>query len=288
MKVPVEVQAALYHKGFVDLHLFTGLDESRLEVRSALAVEIGLKHDEDTEARQTIARLLSACESARAQLVAEDKMKVESKLGQTQRIVQCSEMSALRKAVETCIGKLHDDEIPAKSLIASKLEQIESGDLRAEDLREVLCVEDTDVDLFSGIIEQGTGTLKIKPGKASIPMPASPEELRLRHRRIGIAWLMVGSKRKNQTWISNDLLEAFRRFSDHVVGRHIAMLPILAHGATRHPAWSLVLSYELEVRKKAYEWVRDGKHSSLKEALEAVWESAEVVNKHFLVPLTAS
>ena len=62
------------------------------------AVEIGSKHDEDTNARQSVARLLSAWESARVQLVAEDKMKVESKLGQTPRVVQCSEMAALRKA----------------------------------------------------------------------------------------------------------------------------------------------------------------------------------------------
>ena len=95
--------------------------------------------------------------------------------------------------VESDLGKLQDDEVPAKSLIAAKLEQIESGDLRAEDLREALCVEDTDVDLFSGIIEHGTGTLKIKPGKAR---PGTPEELRLRHHRIGLAWPIIGSKRK--------------------------------------------------------------------------------------------
>ena len=100
VKVPVEVQAAVFHKGFVDLKLFAGLDESRSEVRTALAVEIGLKHDESTDARQNVAGLLSAWESSRAQLVAEDKMKAESKLGQTPRIVQCSEMAALREAVE--------------------------------------------------------------------------------------------------------------------------------------------------------------------------------------------
>ena len=288
VKVPVEVQAALFHKGFMDLQLFSGLDESRLEVRIALATEIGLKHDESAEARQNVARLLTAWESARVQLVAEDKMKAESKLGQTPRIVQCSEMAALRKAVEADLGKLQDDEVPAKSLIAAKLEQIESGDQRAEDLREVLCVEDTDVDLFSGIIEHGTGTLKIKPGKASIAMPATPEELRLRHRRIGLAWLMVGSKHKNQSWITPALLEAFRRFSDHIVGKHIAGFPIMTQGVTKHPAWSLVLSYELEVRKRAYKQLRDGKHASLQEALEDAWNSAELINKHFLMPLTAS
>ena len=90
------------------------------------------------------------------------------------------------------------------------------------------------MDLFSGIIEHGTGTLKIKPGKASIAMPATPEELRLRHRRIGLAWLMVGSKHKNQSWITPALLEAFRRFSDHIVGKHIAGFPIMTQGVTKH------------------------------------------------------
>eukprot|EP00438_Fugacium_kawagutii_P019264 Skav217554 [mRNA] locus=scaffold1602:188755:189402:+ [translate_table: standard] len=140
VNVPVEVQAALFHKGFIDLQ-FTGLDETCLEVRAALAAEIGLKQDESTEARQSVARLLSAWESSRAQLVAEDKMKAESKLGQTPRIAQCSEMAALRQAVEADLGKLQDDEVPAKSLIAAKLEQIESGDLRAEDLHEVLALK---------------------------------------------------------------------------------------------------------------------------------------------------
>ena len=122
VKVPIEVQAALFHKGFVDLQLFAGLDESCLEVRTALAVEIGLKHYESTDVRQNTARLFSAWESSRAQLVPEDKMKAESKLGQTSQIVQCSGMAALRKAVEADLGKLQDDEVPAKSLIARKLE----------------------------------------------------------------------------------------------------------------------------------------------------------------------
>lgn len=192
--VPVDVQAALYHKGFTTLRLFSGIDESRLEVRAALAVEIGLKHDDNTQARQSVAVLLSAWESSRSQLVAEDRMRVESKLGQTHRIVQTSELSAMRQAVEAQVGQLQDDEVPAKSLIATKLEQIETLELKAEDLREVLCADDTEVDVFSGIIEHGSGNLKIKPGKATIPMPASPEELRLRHRRLALAWLMCGTR----------------------------------------------------------------------------------------------
>ena len=45
-------------------------------------------------------------------------------------------MAALRKAADATLGKLQHDEILAKSLIADKLEQSESGDLRADDLQE--------------------------------------------------------------------------------------------------------------------------------------------------------
>ena len=47
------------------------------------------------------------------------------------------------------MGTLFDSEVPAKSLIAAKLEQLEQGCIQVEDLREVLCTEDKDLDLFS-------------------------------------------------------------------------------------------------------------------------------------------
>ena len=121
----------------------------------------------------------------------------------------------------------------------------------------MLCVEDTEVDLFSGIIEHGTGNLKIKPGKANIAMPTTPEELRLRHRRIGIAWLMVGSKNKNQSWITHTLLEAFRRFSDRIVGKHIAGFiqswPTECQ-STRRGIWCYLMSLKCVKELTAARW----------------------------------
>ena len=39
-----EVQVALYHRGYTSLRLFSGIDETRAEVRGALNDEIGLDH----------------------------------------------------------------------------------------------------------------------------------------------------------------------------------------------------------------------------------------------------
>ena len=93
---------------------------------------------------------------------------------------------------------------------------------------------------------------------------------------------MVGSKRKNRAWITLDLLETCRVSQ--------TTWPIMSGGSTRRPVWKLVLSYELEVWKRAYNNLRNGKLDSLRKALELA--RAEIINKiinrHFLVPLTAS
>ena len=93
---------------------------------------------------------------------------------------------------------------------------------------------------------------------------------------------MVVSKRKNRAWITLDLLETCRVSQ--------TTWPIMSGGSTRRPVWKLVLSYELEVWKRAYNNLRNGKLDSLRKAVELA--RAEIINKiinrHFLVPLTAS
>ena len=91
-----------------------------------------------------------------------------------------------------------------------------------------------------------------RPGTARVALPATGEELRQRHRLIAIAWLMCRTKHVNQPWLSADLIDAFRRLSDFVLGKHIASHPLMFGKETKRPAWSLVLSFEQELRKKAY------------------------------------
>lgn len=60
-------------------------------------------------------------------------------------------------------------------------------------------------------------------------------------------------------------------------------------GSVRRPAWKLVLSYEQEIRKKAYQLVRVGEESALADTFETACKSPELLNLHFVVmPLTTS
>ena len=50
--------------------------------------------------------------------------------------------------------------------------------------------------------------------------------------------------------------------------------------------WSQVLTYELELRKAAYRFVRDGKSSCLNSAIEKAIDSTDLLNLHFTIPMT--
>ena len=147
----------------------------------------------------------------------------DAKLGVQQRLVQNTEYSAMRAAVECAQGRsLKDREVPSKSLIALKLEQVEDGAPVAEDLREVTSLEDAHVEAYGAVIDPASQTLRIRPGKATTTPPATPEELRLRHRRLGLAWDFVRTPHSTRTWLPQSCVDTFRLLSDHVLGSHVA------------------------------------------------------------------
>ena len=107
----------------------------------------------------------------------------------------------MRAAVEKMQGRLRDKEAPSKSLVASKLEQLEDGAPVPEDLREATSFEDSAVEAYSAVVDPASNFLRIRPGKSTTTPPANPEELRLRHRRLGLAWAFVKSRHANRGWI---------------------------------------------------------------------------------------
>ena len=67
--------------------------------------------------------------------------------------MQPNEHHAMRLAVEVALGKLKDKEVPAKSVLAAKLEQIESNQPVAELLTEVASLEDSELEAYSAVID---------------------------------------------------------------------------------------------------------------------------------------
>ena len=78
-------------------------------------------------------------------------------------------------------------------------------------------------------------------------------------------------------------VETFRDLSDHILGSSIAGLRA---ASGKSPTWSLVLGYELEVRKHAYRYVRSGEHESLDEGLKAAMANPLILQTFFVVPFS--
>ena len=275
-------QARLGELDIVSIALFSGLDEDRAAVRRALANDLPLDVTASTDNRLEMARLLTAWEAARLQLQAVQRNQAESKLGVQQRVLHPTEHQATRRAVEAVLGALQDKEVPSKQVIATKLEMIESNTPSVELLTEIASVEDAETETFEAKIDPVTNTLKIKSGKHTVAAPSTPEELRLRHRRIGLAWDMLSTKHFNRSWLSANMTDCMRKFSDYILGNKVAGLV----SGNRTPPWSLVLSFEHEVRRSVYRWIRDGESASLQDAFKKAVADVELLNRHLVIPFS--
>ncbi|CAE7214127.1 unnamed protein product [Symbiodinium pilosum] len=195
-----------------------------------------------------MALLLAVWEACRLQLSVHEKNKTDPKLGVPARLVQTKGRALMKAAVETSHGALSDAGVPSKSLLGQKLEQVEDNSPQAEDLRDVTSVEDAATEAYSAVIDPVSAVLRIKPGKTMTTPPCNPEVLRMRHRRIGLAWEMVRSKHGRRSWLPERCTDAFQKLSDHVLRDKVAGFQA-ADG--RFPTWSAVLVYEAELRKHA-------------------------------------
>ena len=276
-------QARFGELGIISVPLFAGLDETREKIRAALAADLPLNFEESVAKRLEMARLLSAWEAVKLHLEVSEKNRAESRLGTQQRLVQPSEQHGMRVAVEAILGKLKDREVPSRSMLAAKLEQIESNQPVVESLQEVSSLEDSELESYSAVIDPVTNVLKVKPGKTLSSLPQTPEDLRLRHRRIGLSWDFLATKHSSRTWLSKNLTDTFRRFSDYVLGSQVAGLQ---SGDGRKPTWSLVLQFEHEARKAAYKWLRDGDVNTLEEAFSRAMVDTEILQRHLIIPFS--
>ena len=280
--VKSSLQAKLGELNIISVALFSGLDEDRAAVRTALAQDLSLDVAASTENRLEMARLLTAWEAARLQLQAVQRNQAESKMGVQQRILHPTEHQAMRRAVEAVLGPLQDKETPSKQVIAAKLEMIESNTPSVELLTEIASVEDAETETFEAKIDPVTNTLKIKSGKHSIAAPSTPEDLRLRHRRIGLAWDMLATKHFHRSWLSSNMTDCMRKFSDYILGNKVAGLV----SGSRTPPWNLVLSFEHEVRRSVYRWIRDGEAATLQDAFKKAMADVELLNRHLVIPFS--
>ena len=192
---------------------------------------------------------------------------------------------AMRRAVEARWEKLGDDETPGAAFIGAKQEQIEHNEPLATPLDEILSVDDADAcDLRPAV--DITGAIRAVRMKVRVAQPAGPEQYRRRISAIeSNVWLMMATKYFSRPWLQTLGPGTWGKFVDYVLGNMVHLLNLNADTSTTplSPPWNIVLAYELRMRKRVFERIRE-EGVTMVDAVQDVVKDAELRELHFITP----
>ena len=279
-----DVQCVLSHNRFKTLKLFTGLGETRVEVRESLR-EMGLVATDGLPQRQQIATVLSAWTAAKDYISKGSTARAEARAHRMPRPIGPTEYQAMRQAVETQYGKIKNAEAPSKSYVGVKAENVEDNEIIAEELTEVTSKSETEVDMLTATLGEG-GTLVVKKGTKHGKNPTGTEELRTKLTIMNNCWLYLKTKHSNRPWLADFDDRVFKNLADHILGETIYGLRSHNSNVEVGPSWSMILKYEHELRKRMAEHVTEG--STLKEAAKLVVDDHNLRDLYIVTPLALS
>ena len=151
-------------------------------------------------------------------------------------------------------------------------------------LTEVTSREEHESDTVTPCWNESKGLVMRKGTKVTVAMARNTKELRIRHRILANAWVMVHLNHTNRTWLSDFTPSEFAKFTDFVLGERVASFSTKTRdgSATPEPSWRLVLDFEHALRRAAYEKVQEG--CTLKAALEHVQTAHDLRHEYFTTP----
>eukprot|EP00435_Cladocopium_sp_Y103_P032375 s1714_g8.t1 len=191
----------------------------------------------------------------------------------------------LRNAFMKVHGKVEDKVTPSKEYMEKKLQELENGEFRAELLSEVVSKDEVDPDTMVPVFDS-KGTLSVKKGSSSVSLPTGPEQLRRRLSVMLNCILMLSLKHTNREEIQDMTRDVMERYKDYILGDYVWGLSStdLQGNQIQSPPWSLILSYEHAVRKRAYSLMITDR-LKIGAALEAAWKCPVTKERHFITPL---
>ena len=283
-----ETQAKLINGGYKTTDMFARYGGSETEIRENLAEDLDLKKSDGLEAKAEISRLLVAWGKARSRSDEAAKSKAEAKASKSLHVIEAGELALMRRAYQKKFGELNDNEVPSQTLLSRQLEKLETNFLEAEPLTETSCLQDKEEELLQSKLG-ADGQIKIQKVTARIPAPRDGEELRNRHKRLALSWLFAAEKHGSRPWLRGVSLESYAFLSTYILGDRVGNLrATLPSGEqTSPPAWSLILNYEFQVRKHAYNLVMD-EGDTLDSALRKSCKDVELRQRYLLDLMTLS
>ena len=282
-QVDEDTQAKFFHIGVTSIEQFAVIARDQADLEAVLKENFELD-PKDLPSRIRAGRVTVAWLAAKARTSKQADLDGECEARKVPKDIGTSDVAAMRRSFEKAWWELEDAQVPAKTYLEKKLDEVEKDELRAELLTEVLTVPEDDPDTLKTIWTTNNELKAVKVG-ARVSLPRDPEEFRRRVTVLGTAWLFVSYQQTHKEYLKGLTPQTFTEYLSYMLGEYVMGLSAkdASGNSMAHPPWSLVISYDHAIRSKAMSLVKKG--ALLKDALKLAWEDPITKERYFTTPL---
>eukprot|EP00435_Cladocopium_sp_Y103_P067563 s951_g30.t1 len=280
-----ELQAAFFRNGVTTIQKFSSFFRSEEDLITVLKDSFNTDSAESLASRAQVASVICAWRETQTRQKRQNEVEAEMDTREWTKPIPTGDYISMRNAYMKVHGNIEDKVTPSKEYLEKKLQELENGEFRAETMAEVVSKDEVDPDVMIPMFDS-KGSLTVKKGSTTIALPSGPEQLRRRLNVMLNAILMLALKHSNREEIQDVTRSLFERYKDYILGDYVWGLSStdLQGNQVQTPPWSLVLSYEQAIRKKAYSLMITDQ-LKLGAALEQAWKCPTTKERHFITPL---
>jgi hypothetical protein len=284
-KVDTELQAMLYHSEITTMGVFVTFVKDSDELKQVVKDSFGIDGSANLGNRVRVANLLVAFQLAQGRVTEQSKLEGELSAKHIIKPMTTSEYSSMKVAWERRYWPLEDEQIPGRSYLERRADELEQEDFRSEPLTTVLSKEQDDPDVLVPVWSS-TGALQMKKGAQQVEEPKNPEALRKRLKLLGLGLMFLGIRHSNRPYLQGLTPQLFEDYLTYLLSEHCYYLQgKSAEGYNiSGPSWAQLLIYELQVRKKAW-WLVQSGGTPFADALRAAWKDPVVKERYLTTPV---
>ena len=280
-----DLQAKLFDAGITAVNKFAAFAQDADDLKQVLKDSFGLDSADGLSARVQVASIICAYRAALTRTTEVARFEGELEARQLTKPLPNTEYTAMRVAFEARWWRLEESEVPARTYLERRLEELEKGDMRAEPLSSVHSREEEEPELLTPVWS-ATGSMTLRRGQTAGQTPAGPETLRRKLALLGTGLIMVSYRHTNQSFLKNLQPQLFQSYLSYLLGDYVWNLVAKdsAGDPVAAPAWSQVVAYEFAIRKHAWALVQSD-NLTFADALAQAWRDPTVKERNFTTPL---
>ena len=251
-EVPATLQGIFYHIGITSISKLASFASDVADLKKVMLEDFGL--DGTATIRDRVALGAVNVSWTKSVARASEQAKIDGELD-AKRIAKplpSSDCVAMRRSFEAKWWPLTEKWVPGRTYLEKRSDELEQGDMKAERLSEVICRDEDNNELMIPIWDQ-TGNLRVRKTGATVPEPINSEQLRYRITLMGTA-LMFLAARTDRLYLQGLTPQLFSTYLEYLLGDFVwNLVAQTPEGySVGAPAWAQIVSYDYQIRKKAF------------------------------------